>query len=56
MQCDDKLFICVTEAGPNSFHIEVADDLWNVIEDAGCCNASELNNVKVRLKKKWKIE
>ena len=56
MQCDGKPFISVTNVGPNYCHIEVVDDLWNVLEDAGNCRISELAAFEKRLKKKWKIE
>lgn len=56
MQCNGKPFLCVTEVGPEKFHVEVVDDLWHMIEDAGYCRASELNAFEEQLKDKWKIE
>lgn len=53
---DNKPFLCVTEVGPAYYHIEVVDDLWHLLEDAGYCRASELSAFERRLKNKWKIE
>lgn len=55
MQCNGELFICVTEAGPEYFQVEVVDDLWHVFEYA-CCSASKLKELIEKLNRKWGIK
>lgn len=55
MQCNGELFICVTEAGPEYFQVEVVDDLWHVFEYA-CCFASKLKELIEKLNRKWGIK